>query len=433
MAETLHVAIIGSGPSGYYTAEGLQKQFGDAVQIDILDRLPTPFGLIRAGVAPDHQSIKAVTKRYTETALSDNVRFVGNLDIGDGVTIPELQDLYHAVVLATGAPHDRTLGIKGENAPGVIGSAAFVGWYNGHPDCTKLNVPLDGEAAVIIGNGNVALDVARILSKTEEEFAGSDIVEHARAALAKSRIRDIYILGRRGPHQMNFTIKELSEMGHLSRAHPLVDGADFPPEAEDAQLDPGTRKSVTCLREFTRLPASDKPVRVHFDFFAKPVAITGEDHVQSIRVEHTTLVDGQVRGTGESYDIACNLIVPCIGYRTVPIPDVPYDNDLGRFINVDGVIGQGLYCVGWARRGPTGTIGTNRPDGFMIAEKIAADHQGGTKAGRAGLDQLMESRNLAPVTFKDWQKIDAAEVARAGTAHPREKFVTIDEMLRSVR
>lgn len=433
MAETLHVAIIGSGPSGYYTAEGLQKQFGDQVQIDILDRLPTPFGLIRAGVAPDHQSIKAVTKRYTETALSDNVRFVGNIDIGDGVTIVELQQLYHAVVLATGAPRDRPLGIAGEKLPGVIGSAAFVGWYNGHPDFATLEVPLAGEAAVVIGNGNVALDVARILSKTQEEFAGSDIVEHARAALSQSHIRDIYILGRRGPHQMNFTIKELSEMGHLARAQALVDIADFPPEAQDAALDTGTRKSVTCLREFAQSPASDKPVRVHFDFFAKPVAIEGEGHVRSISVERTQLVDGQVRGTGETYSIACSLIVPCIGYRTLPIPDVPYDNDLGRFINDEGVIGAGLYCVGWARRGPTGTIGTNRPDGFMIAEKIAAASPSGPKAGRAGLDRLMESRNLAPVTFRDWQKIDAAEVSRAAAAHPREKFVTIEEMLRSVR
>jgi adrenodoxin-NADP+ reductase len=431
----LHVAIIGSGPAGYYTAEGLLKQFGDQVCIDIIDRLPTPFGLIRAGVAPDHQSIKAVSRRYEATSLNANVRFVGNLSVGDGVSIDELRQLYHAVVIATGAPADRKLGVPGEDLPGVIGSAAFVGWYNGHPDFADLDPPLDVESVAIIGNGNVALDVARLLAKTPAELAGSDIVAHAADALAASKVRDIHIVGRRGPHQVGFTPKELGEMGELDRACPVVNPDDFPPAVADAALDPGLRKVVGFLRDFAaREPRTDALVRVHFHFFAKPVSIEGEGRVERLRVERTQLKpDGQAVGTGETDVIPCGMVVPCIGYRTSPIPGVPYDAALGRFANDEGRIAPGLYCVGWARRGPTGTIGTNRPDGFMIAEEIAADALAGDRDGPAGLDRLIAARDLYVVAFRDWQKIDAAEVARARTGSPREKFVRVPEMLEHTR
>jgi NADPH-dependent glutamate synthase beta subunit-like oxidoreductase len=239
-----HIAIVGSGPAGYYTAEAAQKKFGDDVRVDIIDRLPVPYGLIRFGVAPDHQSIKGVYKRYEATNLSDNVRFVGNVLVGDHVSIAELQELYDAVILATGAPNDRPLGIPGDDLPGVIGSAAFVGWYNGHPDFAELAPALEGPGAVVVGNGNVALDVGRILSKTREEFAGSDIVSHALNALQTSTIKRITFLGRRGPHQIAMTPKELGELGHLERATPFVDPADLPPEGDDAMLEPGMRKSV---------------------------------------------------------------------------------------------------------------------------------------------------------------------------------------------
>lgn len=435
----LNVAIIGSGPAGYYTAEGLLKTFGDQVCVDIIDRLPTPFGLIRAGVAPDHQSIKAVSRRYEATSLSPNIRFVGNLSVGDGVSIEELLQLYHAVVIATGAPADRKLGVPGEDLPGVVGSAAFVGWYNGHPDFADLAPPLDAESVAIVGNGNVALDVARILAKTSAELAGSDIVRHAAEALATSQVRDIHIVGRRGPHQVGFTPKELGEMGELERACPVVDAEDFPPLVADAALDPGLRKVVGFLREFaSRPPRTDADARVHFHFFAKPVAVEGEGKVERLIVERTALTqDGAAIGTGETWTIPCGMVVPCIGYRTSPIPGVPYDASLGRFTNVEGRIAPGLYCVGWARRGPTGTIGTNRPDGFMVAEEIKADAPDGNGAGNgdgdrdgpAGLDRLIAARDLYVVTFRDWQKIDAAEVARARAGAPREKFVRVGEML----
>jgi ferredoxin--NADP+ reductase len=427
-----HVAIIGSGPAGFYSAEALQKLYGDGVRIDVIDRLPVPYGLIRSGVAPDHQSIKAVSKRYDKTALAGGTRFVGHVSVGDDVSIEELKGLYDAVILATGAPHDRPLGIPGSDLPGVIGSAAFVGWYNGHPDFADLAPPLDVGAAVVIGNGNVALDVARILSKTRAEFAGSDIACHALDALERSAVRIVHVLGRRGPHQIAMTPKELGELGHLAAATPLVDLADFPPDAEDAALEPGLRKSVTHLRAFAALPR-DKPKTIDFDFFAAPVRVEGDGKVERVIVERTRLDSGhRAVGTGESYAVPCGLVVTCIGYQTPPIEGVPYDEARGRFANEEGRIGGGLWAVGWARRGPSGTIGTNRPDGFEVADRIAAacpPGSGAGKAGGAGLDSLLDARGVAPVTFDDWRRIEAAETARAREGSPREKFASIADMI----
>ncbi len=381
-----HIAIIGSGPAGYYTAEGCQKTFGADVRIDIIDRLPVPYGLIRTGVAPDHQSIKGVSRRYEAVALSDTVRFVGNVSVGSDVSIEELRGLYDAVVLATGAPSDRRLGVPGDDLPGVIGSAAFVGWYNGHPDFARLAPPLHGPGAVVVGNGNVALDVARILAKTGDEFIGSDIVDHALGELGGARLDTVTLLGQ--------------------------------------------RKSVTHLRDFAAHPQS-KPINIVFDFFAMPVRIEGDGKAERVIVERTALdAEGRASGTGETYAIPASLVVSCIGYRTPPIEGVPYDEKLGRFANDEGRIAPGLYAVGWARRGPTGTIGTNRPDGFLAAENIAADLPGTSgKTGRAGLDALLAERGVEVVTFRDWQKIEAAEVAAARDGAPREKFVRVDAMM----
>lgn len=428
-----HIAIIGSGPAGYYSAEAAQKKYGEEVTVDIIDRLPVPFGLIRTGVAPDHQSIKAVSRRYEKTALGDNVHFVGNVTVGKDVTIEELQDLYDAVILATGAPNDRTLEIEGGDLDCVIGSAAFVGWYNGHPDFKDLNPPLDGKSVVVIGNGNVALDVARILAKTKTEFAGSDIVSHALNQLNNSKVEKITLLGRRGPHQIAMTPKELGELGHLERARPIVDPLDFPDDGADALLEPGMRKSVTHLRSFYQKAGEllDKPVKIEFDFFAMPVSLEGDGKVEKVTIEKTTLdADLRSNGTGETYDLDCSLVISCIGYRTPPIEGVPYEHGRGRFANVDGRILPGLYCVGWARRGPSGTIGTNKPDGFAIIEAVAEDiGSGNNKDGRKGLDRLFERRGVDAVTFRDWKKIEEAEVANARDGAPREKFTDIDAMI----
>ncbi len=435
-----HIAIVGSGPAGYYTAEAAQKRWGDGVRVDIIDRLPVPYGLIRSGVAPDHQSIKAVYRRYEAVNLADNVRFVGNVSVGVDVSIEELVARYDAVVLATGAPHDRKLEIPGGDLPGVVGSAAFVGWYNGHPDFAELDPPLMGPGAVVIGNGNVALDVARILAKSRAEFHGSDISNHAIDALEHSGIVRVSILGRRGPHQIAMTPKELGELGHLERAQPFVDPADLPEAGDDALLEPGMRKSVTHLREFAAAPPGGKPVTLDFDFFASPVAIergptanSGQKGTMRVIVERTRLnKDLRSVGTGETYAIPASLVVSAIGYQTPPIEGVPYEHGRGRFANVEGRVLPGLYVVGWARRGPSGTIGTNRPDGYAVVERISEDWgeaSSSGKMGRPALDALLAARGADVTTFRDWRNIEAAENARARAGSPREKFVRVEEML----
>jgi NADPH-dependent glutamate synthase beta subunit-like oxidoreductase len=428
-----HFAIVGSGPAGFYTAEALEKAYGEGARIDILDRYPVPYGLIRFGVAPDHQSLKAVSKRYDKVAESAGVDFIGNVSVGSDVSVAELLDLYDAVILATGAPHDRKLGIPGEELAGVIGSAEFVGWYNGHPEFADLDPPLGGSHAVVVGAGNVALDCARILAKTRHEFEGSDIVGHALDALDASAIRTVTILGRRGPHQIAMTPKELGELGHLEAAVPAVDPADFPPIEADEPLDPGLRKSVTLLRGFADLP-QDKPKRMVFDFFAKPLRIEGEGRVERVIVERTELDEkGAATGTGETYDVPASLVITAIGYSTSPIPDVPFEG--GKFVNDGGRISDRLYAVGWARRGPSGTIGTNRPDGYEVADRIATAMPAATageREGAAGLKRLLESRGVMPTDYDDWRKIEETEVSRARPGSPREKFVRVEDWLQTI-
>jgi len=428
-----HFAIVGSGPAGFYTAEALEKAYGDRARIDILDRYPVPYGLIRFGVAPDHQSLKAVSKRYDKVAESAGVDFIGNVAVGKDVSVAELLDLYDAVILATGAPHDRKLGIPGEDLPGVVGSAEFVGWYNGHPDFADLDPFLHGTHAAVVGNGNVALDCARILSKTRHEFEGSDIVGHALDALDRSAIRTVTILGRRGPHQIAMTPKELGELAHLEAAVPVVETADFPPVEADDALEPGLRKSVSLLRGFADLEAN-KAKRIVFDFFAKPVRIEGEGRAERMIVERTVLDEsGGARGTGETYEVPANLIVTAIGYSTSPIPDVPFEG--GKFVNTSGRIADRLFAVGWARRGPSGTIGTNRPDGYEVGDQVAADMPPGTsgeRPGAEGLKKLLATRGVMPTDYDDWRKIEQTETSNARPGSPREKFVRHADWLQTI-
>jgi NADPH-dependent glutamate synthase beta subunit-like oxidoreductase len=427
-----HFAIVGSGPAGFYTAEALQRAYGVAARVDIIDRYPVPYGLIRFGVAPDHQSLKAVSKRYDKVADSAGVDSVGNVTIGRDVSVAELLEVYDAVILATGAPHDRKLGVPGEDLPGVLGSAEFVGWYNGHPQFADLDPLLDGTDAVVVGNGNVALDCARILSKTRDEFHGSDIVGHALDALDSSVIRTVTILGRRGPHQIAMTPKELGELGHLEAAVPIVEPEDFPPAEADDALEPGLRKSVSLLRGFADLDAG-KLKRIDFDFFARPVAIEGEGRVERIVVERTHLdASGAAKGTGETYALPASLVITAIGYSTPPIEGVPYDERGGKFLNERGRVGERLYAVGWARRGPTGTIGTNRPDGYEVADQIAAEMPPESTSDRRGLEALktlLASRGIMATDYDDWRRIESAEAAQARPGSPREKFVRPEHWL----
>lgn len=428
-----HFAVVGSGPAGFYTAEALERAYGDKARIDILDRYPVPYGLIRFGVAPDHQSLKAVSKRYDKVVDSAGVDFIGNITVGQDVSVAELLEMYDAVILATGAPHDRKLGVPGEDLPGVVGSAEFVGWYNGHPDFADLDPNLSGAGAVVVGNGNVALDCARILAKTRGEFEGSDIVGHALEALDNSAIRSVTILGRRGPHQIAMTPKELGELGHLDGAVPRVDLADFPPVELDDALEPGLRKSVSILRSFADL-GLNKPKTITFDFFAKPLAIEGNGEVERLVVERTVLDEqGAARGTGETYEIPASLVITAIGYSTSPIPDVPFEG--GKFVNNAGHIGDRLYAVGWARRGPSGTIGTNRPDGYEVADQIASAMPAGSSGnyeGSAALKRLLEGRGVMPTDYDDWRKIEEIEAGRARAGSPREKFVRVEEWLKAI-
>jgi ferredoxin--NADP+ reductase len=427
-----HFVVVGSGPAGFYTAEALEKAYGDKARIDILDRYPVPYGLIRFGVAPDHQSLKAVSKRYDKVAESAGVDFIGNVTVGSDISVAELLDLYDAVILAIGAPHDRKLGIPGEDLPGVVGSAEFVGWYNGHPEFADLDPPLGGAHAAVVGAGNVALDCARILSKTRHEFEGSDIVGHALEALEKSAIRTVTILGRRGPHQIAMTPKELGELGHLEAAVPVIEPGDFPPIETDEPLDPGLRKSVGLLRGFASLEAN-KAKRIVFDFFARPLAIEGDGNAERVIVERTRLDEnGAARGTGETYEVPASLIVPAIGYSTPSMQGVAYDERGGKFLNEAGRIGERLFAVGWARRGPTGTIGTNRPDGYEVADHVVADippGSAGDRVGAAGLKRLLGERGVMATDYDDWRKIEETETARARPGSPREKFVRHEEWL----
>jgi NADPH-dependent glutamate synthase beta subunit-like oxidoreductase len=428
-AGLLNVAIIGAGPAGYYTAEALTGS-DRPVHVDIIDRLPTPFGLIRAGVAPDHQSIKNVSRRYEATNTRENVRFVGNLSLGRDITLAEIRELYDVVVLATGAGKDRPLGIEGEDLPGVIGSGAFVGWYNAHPDYKDLKPDLRVASVAVIGNGNVAIDVARVLAKTASEMANSDLASHAADTIHGSPIRDIHILGRRGPLEASFTPKELGELNQLENCVALVNPAHLPNDSLDPSLTGAQKKNMAALRAMAANRPDAKPVRLHLQFYRRPMAILGDKCACGIRLEETRVEDGKCVGTGVTEVLPAGLVVPCIGYRTSPVRDVPYSERYGCFENTDGLISDGLYCVGWAKRGPTGTIGTNKPDGAEVADRILSEVEPGGKAGRDGLDRIVAERDLHIVTFQNWKKIEAQEVAAAQNGAPRRKLTDVGEMVR---
>lgn len=425
------VAIIGSGPGGFYAAAALIKQLPDC-RVDILDRLPTPYGLIRAGIAPDHQSSKKIAKTFERTATNENVRFLGHVEVGKDVSVSELRELYDAVVLATGAPEDWKLGIPGEDLTGVFGSAEFVAWYNAHPDKNDLAPDLGTHTAVVIGAGNVALDVARLLAKTETEVRATDMAHYAADAISEAPINDIYIFARRGPLQAAFTHKEISEFGELENAVTLVDADILPPEDEQL-VDKGRgsqEKNVKFLREYAKNKGDEKPVRIHMRFFARPVEVEGGDFVKSIRMERTELKeDGSCVGIGEFFDVPCNLVVSCIGTWGNKLDDVPYDEKRRLFVNTEGKVEPGLYASGWAKRGPTGTVATNHPDGVEVAKHVAELTPDPSKAGPDGIDKLLAERSVRVVSFDDWKKIEAAEEAAASHGSPRRKFTEIEEML----
>ncbi|GLY90701.1 NADP oxidoreductase [Actinoallomurus iriomotensis] len=422
-ASGLRVAIIGSGPAGIYAAEALVKQAQGEVQVDVFDRLPTPYGLVRYGVAPDHTSIKSIA-RYLQRVLEDPaVRFLGGVEFGKDVTREMLLDCYDAVIYATGAMVDRHLGIPGEDLVGSVAATDFVNWYCGHPDATDLAVDLSMEAVAVIGVGNVAVDVVRILAKTAGELRATDVPDPVLALLGGSAVRHIHMIGRRGPAQAKFTTKELRELGALPGAEVHVREEDLrldPVSAALAESDRHVRANVAVMREWAGRPAGDLPRRLDLRFWLRPVEILGTGRVEGLRLERTTLnAEGRVVGTGEYETLPVGLVLRSVGYQSVPLPGVPFDarayvvpNEGGRVLGEDGAPLPGEYVAGWVKRGPTGVIGTNKADAAETVRALLAD-LGGRPRKRQSIETLLESRGVRVVTYDDWLGIDAGEIELA--------------------
>ena len=433
----IRVAIIGSGPAGFYTASALQRVY-ETCEIDIIERLPTPYGLIRGGVAPDHQTTKRVAKKFEKTALLDEVNYYGNVEINADVSLSELRGLYDAVVLAIGAPNDRKLTIPGADKHGVYGSAAFVGWYNGHPDFRDLEPDLGFETAVVIGNGNVAVDCARVLLRSHEGMATTDLPDHVRDAIDRAPIADVHLLGRRGPAEASFTNVELRELGVMIETEPRVRAEQIPADVETALASYESRerrvreRNLSTLQNYAQRPAGEKPKRLHIEFYASPIEVLGDGRVEALRCERTQVSDGRAQGTGEFFEISCGLVIAAIGYRADRMDGAPYDETRGIIPNQEGKVEPGLYVVGWIKRGPSGVISSNRPDGEIVAKQIHEDFAPDgdpPKTGRQGLEQLLNQRDKSWINFDDWQRLEALEEAAADEAAPRRKFVTVEDML----
>jgi ferredoxin--NADP+ reductase len=445
------VAIVGAGPAGAFTAHCLLRQRGH-VEIDLLERLPTPWGLLRGGVAPDHQEIKRLDATFDRETLARGCRFFGNVEVGVDISHAELMDHYTAVVYATGAQTDKALGIPGEDLPGSWPATEFVAWYNGHPDYRELEFDLSHERAVVIGNGNVAADVARMLAMSSEELERTDVADHALEALRGSRVREVIVLGRRGPAQAAFTSSELRELGHLDGVELRVDPGEIEldPVSRDWLEEEGTftaRKNVSLLRDFAAMPGRDEARRIELRFLRSPIEIRGRDRVEAIDICHNTIVrsdDGSLRPQRRDEELEtleCGLVLRSVGYQAVPLPDVPFDersfvlpNERGRVVGPGGEPLQGVYAVGWIKRGPTGILGTNKRDAeetaACLAEDLAAGRLPAPAAPAGRIEALLAERKPALVTVDGWRAIDSHELeAGKRGRRPRVKLASRDELL----
>lgn len=451
----LRVAVIGAGPTGFYTAEHLLKQKNYSVTVDMYDRLPVPFGLVRYGVAPDHQKIKSVTKVYDRIAKRPEVRFFGNVEIGKHITVSQLKDFYHQLVFTTGAQTDRRLNIPGEDLEGSLPATEFVAWYNGHPDYRDYQVDLSHENVAVVGIGNVAMDVARILCRTPEELAKTDIAEYALEALANSKVKRVYVLGRRGPAQAAFTTPEIKELGEMADADVYV-------EPEEAELDAlsqaalaegadrATMKKVEIIQSYAGRPPSGKSRQLTIRFLVSPVALIddGYGRVGAMRLVKNELYATESgtlrpRATDQFEEIPVSLVFRSIGYRGVPVPEVPFYDSWGVILNKEGrvidpdtqrpVVGE--YTGGWIKRGPSGVIGTNKPDALETVNHMLEDLAAGEVLSPAhpspeAAEALVKASQPDYFTYEDWTKLDEMEIARGKAAgRPRIKFTSVDEML----
>jgi ferredoxin--NADP+ reductase len=433
--DNLRVAVVGSGPAGFYAASALFASDLD-VEVDMIERLPTPWGLVRLGVAPDHPNIKAVSRAFEKTALNPGFRFFGNVEVGKDVEHAELARLYDAVIYSVGAQTDRQLGIPGEDLPGSWAATSFVAWYNGHPDFQDLSFDLSGERVVVIGNGNVALDVARMLALTPEELAPTDTTDAAIEAINQAGVREILVVGRRGPVQAAWTPVEVGELGELAGADVIVDPADLElDEASAAELEaspPTVKRSVEHLRDYAAREPAGKPRAIRLRFFSSPVAIHGEDKVEAIELVRNELVGGRAVPTEVRETIPCGVVFRSVGYQGVALPGIPFDEGSGTIPNEGGRVEPGLYAAGWIKRGPSGVIGTNKKDATETVALLLEDAHAGLLRPRVEgtLAELLEERGVEAVMYADWEAIDAAERS-AGEPHgrPRIKLSTWDDLL----
>ena len=454
----LRVAIIGSGPAGFYVVERLFKETGLNVEIDMFDELATPFGLVRGGVAPDHQKIKSVIRVYDRNARKPNFRFYGNVRYGRDIHLGDLQAHYHQICFTTGAQTDRSLGIPGEDLQGSHAATEFVAWYNGHPDYRDRRFDLSGESAAVIGVGNVAIDVARILCRSYEELAVTDIADYALEALRESRIRNVYLIGRRGPAQAAFTNPEIKEMGELADADVEI----LPEEARldelsqayvDAHPDKTLLRKIEILQSYAGRPFTGKSRRLSIRFLLSPTEIIGNGggRVNALRLVKNELYadNGSLRprATEEHETIPADIVFRSVGYLGVPLPDVPFDdrrgvipNDRGRVLARDGKGPvAGLYASGWIKRGPTGVIGTNKPDATETVERMLEDLKAGTvlpadKPGVVAAERLVRERQPDYVSYEDWLRLDDIETSRGKeSGRPRVKLTRTEDMLAALR
>ncbi|HEY6279750.1 MAG TPA: FAD-dependent oxidoreductase [Streptosporangiaceae bacterium] len=429
----LHVAVVGSGPAGLYTAEALIKQTAALdppvpVRVDVLDRLPTPYGLVRYGVAPDHPSIKSIAEYLRRVLEHSDVRFLGGVHLGDDVTREDLLASYDAVVYATGAMRDRRLGVEGEDLPGSYAATDFVNWYCGHPDLDAGAFSLDAESVAVVGVGNVAVDVARILVRDPAELAPTDVSEPVLAALMASKVREVHVIGRRGPAQAKFTTKELRELGELAGVDVVVASGEADPAAFDAtgegvqlaEADRRVRGNLSVIGDWAaRVPAGHAR-RLTVRFWLRPVKVEGAERVSGLTVERTRLDEqGKLTGTGELETIAAQMVLRSVGYQSVPLAGVPFDerthtvpNEAGRVLGPNRVPLPREYVSGWLKRGPTGVIGTNKSDAADTVRSLLADAAAGggpAPAAEEKLAGLLAARGVVPVSYTDWLRVEQAE------------------------
>jgi len=432
----MRVAVVGSGPAGFYAAGALLSAEPPA-EVDMIERLPTPWGLVRLGVAPDHPKLKSVSRAFERIAEQPGFRFLGNVEFGRDVEHADLMHLYDAVIYAVGAQTDRRLGIPGEDLPGAWAATEFVAWYNGHPDYQELAFDLSVERVVVIGNGNVALDLARMLALTHEELAPTDATDASIAAIASAPIREIAVVGRRGPAQAAFTTPELQEMGELAGADVVVDPADLEgaqPQGTNAE------RNIAVLQELAARAPNGKPRRVVFRFFESPVAILGEDRVEGVELVRNELdADERAVPTGEHEKLPCGLVFRSVGYHGVELPGVPFDARSGTIPNDGGRVEPGVYCAGWIKRGPTGVIGTNKKDATETVQLLLEDAAAGRleakpDASAAAVDALLAERGVQVVEYDGWMAIDEVERAAGEKAgRPRVKLCTWDDLIAAAR